>query len=79
MDTQKSSVCDEPKAVFIACAQSPKTRYYFNKSNGQCELFTWYGCARNGNNFESLSKCISVCGGGGYTSSDMSFFPFVKR
>ena len=59
--TPTSSVCNQPKAVFIACAQSAKTRYYFNKSSGACEPFTWYGCVKNGNNFRSLSECLSEC------------------
>ena len=44
-------------------------RIYFNRQTGRCERFVYGGCQSNGNNFQSTSDCIQVCGGQGSSDS----------
>uniref|UniRef100_A0A7M5VFX9 Papilin n=1 Tax=Clytia hemisphaerica TaxID=252671 RepID=A0A7M5VFX9_9CNID len=36
-------------------------RYYFDKVNGQCQVFAFGGCDSNENNFLSKSECENMC------------------
>ncbi|EYC37467.1 hypothetical protein Y032_0788g2358 [Ancylostoma ceylanicum] len=36
-------------------------RYFFNKTSGRCENFTYGGCGGNENNFWRRRECIRSC------------------
>ncbi|KAF8774023.1 U-actitoxin-Avd3m like protein [Argiope bruennichi] len=36
-------------------------RYYYDDSNGRCELFRYGGCRGNANNFRSREECEDTC------------------
>ena len=40
---------------------STMTRYFFNASSAECEVFEYEGCDANGNNFETLQECQNTC------------------
>ena len=37
-------------------------RYGYDQNMGACRSFVYGGCGNNGNNFETLEECQSVCG-----------------
>ena len=50
------------------CSMNPNVRnrytsrrYGYNRNNGQCVPFLYYGCQGNGNNFISLQQCYQFC------------------
>ncbi|RUS91268.1 hypothetical protein EGW08_000980, partial [Elysia chlorotica] len=60
-NTGRSQVCQldpfpGPCRAFIR-------RVYFNRRSGRCEQFVYGGCQSNGNNFQSATECLRVCGG----------------
>ncbi|KAJ6638506.1 Papilin, partial [Pseudolycoriella hygida] len=38
-----------------------QTRYFYNQRERRCEAFMYGGCEGNGNRFNSLSECQSIC------------------
>ena len=38
-----------------------ETRYFFNASSAQCQMFDFENCGGNGNNFETLQDCQNTC------------------
>ena len=45
-------------------------RWFFNTEIGNCEVFTYTGCAGNGNNFASREECLLTCSRNGTTNSE---------
>ena len=39
-----------------------ETRYRHDSSTGQCQSFTYKGCAGNSNNYQTLVDCSRACG-----------------
>lgn len=37
-------------------------RWFFNSTSKQCEIFIYGGCTGNRNKFNTLEKCVDVCG-----------------
>ncbi|KAH7941211.1 hypothetical protein HPB49_011097 [Dermacentor silvarum] len=54
-------VCELPKKVGPCRGYFP--RYYYNTTTDTCEPFIYGGCQGNANNFETLKKCETRCGG----------------
>lgn len=52
-------VCDQPRVIGPCRAAVP--RWYYNKETSRCTSFTYGGCQGNGNNFETLEQCQSIC------------------
>eukprot|EP00095_Tigriopus_kingsejongensis_P007431 snap_masked-scaffold443_size169656-processed-gene-0.6 protein:Tk07431 transcript:snap_masked-scaffold443_size169656-processed-gene-0.6-mRNA-1 annotation:"PREDICTED: papilin-like" len=53
--------CALPPAIGPCMAAMP--RWYFNPHKQKCEQFAYGGCQGNGNNFVTLGRCQSQCGG----------------
>ncbi|KAL3308163.1 hypothetical protein Ciccas_013310 [Cichlidogyrus casuarinus] len=51
--------CNDPKEESL-CRASIQ-RYFYDRNTNKCESFIWGGCARNGNNFETLKECQDAC------------------
>ena len=56
----KKVICTLPQETG-PCEESIPS-FYFNSKNGQCERFTYSGCAGNNNRFSSKRDCEVVCG-----------------
>ena len=55
-----------------ACEQSPffnpqtckpieRKRWSFNQRSGKCESFSWTGCSKNDNHFDTEEHCAERC------------------
>jgi hypothetical protein len=51
--------CNDPKKV--GPCKAAITRYYYDKVDKKCKLFSWGGCDANGNNFLTLAECQKQC------------------
>lgn len=56
-----SDICSQKRDSGICPGNVP--RFYFDKTLGQCQLFSYGGCGGNSNNFEALDQCVAHCGG----------------
>ena len=56
-----SDICSQKRDSGICPGNVP--RFYFEKSLGMCQLFSYGGCGGNSNNFEILDQCVANCGG----------------
>ena len=56
-----SDICSQKRDSGICPGNVP--RFYFEKSLGMCQLFSYGGCGGNSNNFEILDQCVAHCGG----------------
>nr|XP_039258637.1 papilin-like [Styela clava] len=54
-------ICKQPKDS--GPCEAAISRYFFNTKSQACEQFFYGGCEGNDNNFETLQKCQSKCGG----------------
>uniref|UniRef100_A0A0N5BTA3 BPTI/Kunitz inhibitor domain-containing protein n=1 Tax=Strongyloides papillosus TaxID=174720 RepID=A0A0N5BTA3_STREA len=54
-------ICNQRKLEGSKCLVSPIKRYFYNVDSENCETFTYNGCHRNDNNFESFEDCIKTC------------------
>ena len=54
-------ICSQKRDSGICPGNVP--RFYFEKSLGMCQLFSYGGCGGNSNNFEILDQCVAHCGG----------------
>ncbi|KAL3267422.1 hypothetical protein HHI36_011549 [Cryptolaemus montrouzieri] len=52
-------VCTLPRDV--GSCKSEMDRWYFDKTKGNCEIFSFSGCDGNMNNFKTLERCQSLC------------------
>lgn len=57
--TLPGRTCGMPMEVGPCEALVP--RFWFDPNKGRCVRFTWGGCGGNGNNFETLERCIATC------------------
>ena len=53
--------CSQKRDAGICPGNVP--RFYFDKEEGRCQLFTYGGCGGNSNNFRSQNECVAHCGG----------------
>ncbi|CAL8109969.1 unnamed protein product [Orchesella dallaii] len=58
---KSKDICDLPSEPGLCLALFE--RYYFNKINNRCELFTYGGCGGNENRFDTAEDCVRACGG----------------
>ena len=56
-----SDICSQKRDSGICPGNVP--RFYFSKTLGMCQLFSYGGCGGNSNNFETLDQCVAHCGG----------------
>ena len=56
-----TDICSQKRDSGICPGNVP--RFYFDKTLGQCQLFSYGGCGGNSNNFEALDQCVAHCGG----------------
>ena len=56
---QTNAVCRLPKIVGICRLSVPS--FYFDRATLQCQSFLYGGCGGNGNRFNSLEECQSLC------------------
>ncbi|XP_076002323.1 kunitz-type protease inhibitor 2 isoform X2 [Genypterus blacodes] len=59
-DTNKDH-CRLPKKIGNCRAAFP--RWFFNVTNGTCEIFQYGGCGANRNNFDTKEECEAACSG----------------
>ncbi|XP_049527513.1 papilin [Dermacentor silvarum] len=69
-------VCELPKKVGPCRGYFP--RYYYNTTTDTCEPFIYGGCQGNANNFETLKKCETRCGGN-LTVEDQSWKKHIMK
>lgn len=56
-----ADICSQKRDSGICPGNVP--RFYFDKTLGRCQLFSYGGCGGNSNNFETLDQCVAHCGG----------------
>ena len=56
-----SDTCSQKRDAGICPGNVP--RFYFDKTYGRCQLFSYGGCGGNSNNFETIDECVAHCGG----------------
>jgi len=57
----EADICQQNKDPGPCFALKP--RFFFNSGTGACEEFIYGGCRGNGNNFQSMTECLTTCGG----------------
>ncbi|KAM7339970.1 hypothetical protein ACRRTK_000585 [Alexandromys fortis] len=53
--------CGVSKVVGKCRASIP--RWWYNVTDGSCQLFVYGGCEGNGNNYQSKEECLAKCAG----------------
>jgi len=56
-----SEYCQLDADYGLQCRANNETAWFYNRSSGQCETFTFGGCLGNQNRFLSRAICRSVC------------------
>ncbi|KAM5236338.1 kunitz-type protease inhibitor 2 [Ctenodactylus gundi] len=58
---QVHDFCKAPKVVGRCRASFP--RWWYNVTDGSCQMFVYGGCGGNDNNYQSEEKCLEKCAG----------------
>ena len=53
--------CGQPPEPSSCYAYFPT--WYYNQKEGRCKLFTWGGCTKNDNHFNTEKECMQACKG----------------
>ncbi|KAH7941307.1 hypothetical protein HPB49_011982 [Dermacentor silvarum] len=60
LSTALAAVCHKPP--FSGPCMSSVPRFYYDQKTNSCRPFVYGGCMSNGNNFESHTDCMRLCG-----------------
>ena len=59
---KKGTDCTSEPDAGVCFARMP--RFYFDKYDNKCRMFTYGGCGGNKNNYKTRNECYEACGKG---------------